>query len=139
MTLSSGASYVPFGVGPFGSDSIQWSAEVRASIPSSRYLDGSGNVRFSDDYSGSLDGMNDSIQRAYVSLARVLKQKDKITNATASELRSDVERALSFLTGGSQPVLELQSVDVVDEGKDRLDVYVRMRDLLTGRVEVYRP
>lgn len=136
--MTTGAGFVPFGVGPFGSDSIAWSAQVRAQIPSSRYIDGAGRFKFVDDFTGGFDGMNDSLQSAYILISKAVPKKDKITASSVEELRADIVRALEPLTGGTEPRLELRQVVIDDSGVNRLDTYVEVRDLLDGGIKVFK-
>lgn len=140
--MTVGAGFVPFGVGPFGSESIEYSALVRAQIPSSRLIDGSGRPVFVDDYTGGFSAMNDSFHRAYLLICRSVKSKDKITPSNVEELRSDIRTALLPLTarqGSTAPVLELIDITIEDTGKDRMDTYVSVRDLLSGETTVLKP
>ena len=106
------------------------------SIPTSRYITGNGQFKQVADGSGSFKGMNDTMQRALILVALNVPRVDKITADFASSQDADIRRALVPLTD-NEKVLEIQEIEVIDNGTSLTATRMVLKDLIDGQVRVF--
>lgn len=126
----SGFGTAPYGIGPFGTVYSEPSTTDRGTIPESQMVDVNGLYAFKAD--GSFEGANNSSQRVLVLLATRATQPMKIGADFSADLESRVRSALAPLTSGTAPAIELQAVEVTDDGRTKTQTRVVFADLLDG-------
>lgn len=126
----SGFGLQSFGLLSFGTVWPDALSIVRGTVPESQYVNSDGKFAFKSD--GSFEGANNSTQRVQVLLATRMRQPMKIGPDFVADNESRVRAALSVLTSGTSPAIELQRVDVFDDGKRTTTTRVVFSDLLDG-------
>jgi hypothetical protein len=126
----SGLGLAPFGYGPFGTVYSPDSETERGSVPESQYVSVDGLYAFKAN--GSFEGANNSAQRVIVLLALRATRPSKIGPDFVAEQEASVRAALSTLTSGPAPAIEIQAIEVRDDGKRTTTTRVAFADLLDG-------
>jgi hypothetical protein len=126
----SGFGTAPYGIGPFGTVYTTPSTTDRGTIPESQMVDVNGLYAFKAD--GSFEGANNSSQRVLVLLATRATQPMKIGADFVADNESRIRSALTPLTSGTAPAIDLQAIEVTDDGRSGTKTRVVFADLLDG-------
>ena len=134
-----GFGLAPYGLGPLGIPAAALPAEDPASLSSSRQIDGK-TGRFVQGANGGYAGMGDTQQRVYFLVCQATRTlPPHITEEGMQTMRNAILRALDPLTDPKAQVIEVLSVDVVDNGKSLTQTRVVFRDITSGKVHTVSP
>lgn len=121
-----------YGTGPFGLDDVTGVTQESPALVSSRYISAIGLPVQRADGTASWVGMSDALQRALFLIKSSATTESKILGNYEITEQQRIGDALAPLTGGRNPVIEIVSVTVQDNGDDSAITRIRLRDLSNG-------
>lgn len=121
---------MPYAQGPYTNFSLLPSLTA-GKLSSSRKIDfAKGDYVLNAD--GSFAAMDDLVQRVVLLCAFAIKKRKFVTPRTLNAYKDDIRKALTVLTGGSEPLVKLIEVTADGNGQGRVSGRVTFLILATN-------